>query len=152
LKQDEKTAVIQEQEDKTMPNKKYWNQVEKAMEFTNALGEAMGEENYGVKDKTGMQEIIEEIKERKAKAGDGPMELITLPGLAGEFKEVAKETRASYRNAKTEEEKEAILNEVLDATNDFFKFLAEEAAEVFGEASNRLREAARENAFNEDEW
>ena len=135
-----------------MPNKKYWNQVEKAMEFANALGEAMGEENYGAKDKTGMQEIMEEIKERKAKAGDGSMELITLPGLAGEFKEVAKETRASYRNAKTEEEKEAILNEVLDATNDFFKFLAEEAAEVFGEASNRLREAARENAFNEDEW
>ena len=52
----------------------------------------------------------------------------------------------------TEEEKEAILNEVLDATNDFFSFLANEAAEVFGEASNRLREAARENAFNDDEW
>jgi len=135
-----------------MPNKKYWNQVEKTMEFANALGEAMGEENYGAKDKTGMQEIMEEIKERKTKADDGPMELITLPGLASEFKEVAKETRANYRNAKTEEEKEAILNEVLDATNDFFKFLAEEAAEVFGEASNRLREAARENAFNEDEW
>lgn len=135
-----------------MPNKKYWSQVEKAMEFTNALGEVMGEENYGAKDKTEMQEIMEEIKGRKAKAGDGPMELITLPGLASEFKEVAQETRANYRNAATEEEKEAILNEVLDATNDFFSFLANEAAEVFGEASNRLREAARENAFSDDEW
>ena len=71
-----------------MPNKKYWSQVEKAMEFTNALGEAMGEENYGGKDKAEMQEIMSEIAERKANAQDGPMELITLSGLAKEFKEV----------------------------------------------------------------
>ena len=52
----------------------------------------------------------------------------------------------------TEEEKEAILNEVLDATNDFFSFLANEAAEVFGEASNRLREAAKDNAWDDEAW
>ena len=135
-----------------MPNKNYWNQVEKAMEFTNALGEALGEENYGGKDKAEMQEFMSEIAERKANAPDGPMELITLSGLAKEFKEVSKETRANYRNAATEEEKEAILNEVLDATNDFFSFLANEAAEVFGEARNRLREAAKDNAWDDESW
>lgn len=134
-----------------MPNKAYWNQMEEIMKFTDAMGSALGAEAYGESDKMQIDAIIAEAQERKGKAPEGPMEMITLSGLASEFKDVAKETRANYRNAKTEEEKQEILDEVLECTSDFFSFLAEEAAEVFGDAKKRLREAAKENAW-EDEW
>lgn len=134
-----------------MPNKAYWNQVKQIMEFTDAMGSLAGEEMYGAKDKSEVKELIADAERRAAGATDQPMELITLPGLAREFKEVAAEIRASYRNAKTEEERQAILDEVLDCTGDFFTFLAEEASEVFGEASKRLGQAAKENAWDEDD-
>jgi hypothetical protein len=130
----------------SMPNKAYWNQVREIMEFTDALGRMAGEECYREKDKREVQEVLADAKERSARASERPMEMITLSGLASEFKEVAKETRASYCNAETEEEKQKILDEVLECTSDFFSFLAEEASEVFGEAKNRLREAAEDNA------
>ena len=133
-----------------MPNKTYWNQVQEIMEFTEAMGGLLGQKAYGERDRQETQEIIRDIKERKARAKDEPMELITLSGLAREFKEVAKETRANYRNAESEEAKEAILNEVLECTNDFFSFLAEEGAEVFGDAKKRLNEAIAD--MEDDEW
>ena len=133
-----------------MPNKTYWNQVQEIMEFTDALGGLLGQKAYGERDRQEAQEILRDVKERKARANDKPMEPITLSGLAREFKDVAKETRASYRNAESEEAKEAILDEVLECTSDFFSFLAEEAAEVFGDAKKRLREAAAD--MEDDEW
>ena len=133
-----------------MPNKTYWNQVQEIMEFTDAMGGLLGQKAYGERDRQETQEIIRDVKERKAKANNEPMELITLSGLAKEFKDVAKETRANYRNAESEEAKEAILDEVLECTGDFFSFLAEEAAEVFGDAKKRLYEAAVDLA--DDEW
>ena len=133
-----------------MPNKTYWNQVQEIMEFTDAMGSLLGQKAYGERDRQETQEIIRDVEERKAKANDEPMELITLSGLAKEFKDVAKETRANYRNAESEEAKEAILDEVLECTSDFFSFLAEEAAEVFGDAKKRLREAAAD--MEDDEW
>ncbi len=122
------------------------------MEFTGALGQMAGKECYGEKDKKEMQEILSDVEERSARASDEPMEMITLSGLAREFKEVAKDTRANYRNAETEEEKQKILDEVLECTSDFFSFLTEEASEVFGEAKNRLHKAAKENAWDDEEW
>ena len=133
-----------------MPNKTYWNQVQEIMEFTDAMGRLLGEDAYSERDRKEMQESLRDVEERKAKAGDGPMELITLSGLAREFKDVAKETRANYRNAESEEAKQAILDEVLECTSDFFSFLAEEASEVFGDAKKRLREAAAD--MQDDEW
>lgn len=134
-----------------MPNKTYWNQVQEIMEFTDARGGLLGQKAYGERDRQETQEILRDVKERKAKANDGPaMELITLSGLAREFRDVVKETRANYRNAESEEAKEAILDEVLECTSDFFSFLAEEAAEVFGDAKKRLREAAAD--MEDDEW
>ena len=133
-----------------MPNKMYWNQVQEIMEFTDAMGRLLGEEAYSERDRKETQESLRDVEERKAKAGDEPMELITLAGLAREFKDVAKETRANYRNAESEEAKQAILDEVLDCTGDFFSFLAEEASEVFGDAKKRLREAAAD--MQDDEW
>ena len=133
-----------------MPNKMYWNQVQEIMEFTDAMGRLLGEEAYSGRDRKEMKESLRDVEERKAKAGDGPMEMITLAGLAREFKDVAKETRANYRNAESEEAKQAILDEVLDCTGDFFSFLAEEASEVFGDATKRLREAAAD--MKDDEW
>ena len=124
-----------------MPNKTYWNQVQEIMEFTDAMGGLLGKEAYGERDRQETQEILRDVKERKEKANDKPMELITLAGLAREFKDVAKETRANYRNAESEEAKEAILDEVLECTSDFFSFLAKEGAEVFGDAKKRLNEA-----------
>lgn len=135
-----------------MPNKAYWNQMEEIMKFTDAMGSALGAEAYGESDKKQIDAIIAEAQERKGKAPEAPMELITLSGLASEFKDVAKETRANYCNAKTEEEKQEILDEVLECTSDFFSFLAEEAAEVFGDAKKRLREAAKENAWEDEAW
>ena len=133
-----------------MPNKTYWNQVQEIMEFTDAMGRLLGEDAYSERDRKEMQESLRDVEERKAKAGDRPMELITLSGLAREFKDVAKETRANYRNAESEEAKQAILDEVLECTGDFFSFLAEEASEVFGDAKKRLREAAAD--MQDDEW
>ena len=133
-----------------MPNKMYWNQVQEIMEFTDAMGRLLGEDAYSERDRKEMQESLRDVEERKAKAGDRPMELITLSGLAREFKDVAKETRANYRNAESEEAKQAILDEVLECTGDFFSFLAEEASEVFGDAKKRLREAAAD--MQDDEW
>ncbi len=133
-----------------MPNKMYWNQVQEIMEFTDAMGRLLGEEAYSECDRKETQESLQDVEERKAKAGDGPMELITLSGLAREFKDVAKETRANCRNAESEEAKQAILDEVLESTGDFFSFLAEEASEVFGDARKRLREAAAD--MKDDEW
>lgn len=133
-----------------MPNKTYWNQVQEIMEFTDAMGGLLGEEAYDERDRQETQEILRDVKERKARANDEPMELITLSGLAREFKDVAKETRANYRNAESAEAKEAILDEVLECTSDFFSFLAEEAAEVFGDAKKRLHEAAAD--MQDDEW
>ena len=133
-----------------MPNKPYWNQVQEIMEFTDAMGRLLGEDAYSERDRKEMQESLRDVEERKAKAGDRPMELITLSGLAREFKDVAKETRANYRNAESEEAKQAILDEVLECTGDFFSFLAEEASEVFGDAKKRLREAAAD--MQDDEW
>ncbi len=133
-----------------MPNKTYWNQVQEIMEFTDAMGRLLGEDAYSERDRKEMQESLRDLEERKAKAGDGPMELITLSGLAREFKDVAKETRANYRNAESEEARQAILVEVLECTSDFFSFLAEEASEVFGDAKKRLREAAAD--MQDDEW
>ena len=133
-----------------MPNKTYWNQVQEIMEFTDAMGRLLGEDAYSERDRKEMQESLRDVEERKAKAGDRPMELITLSGLAREFKDVAKETRANYRNAESEEAKQAILDEVLECTSDFFSFLAEEASEVFGDAKKRLREAAAD--MQDDEW
>ena len=133
-----------------MPNKTYWNQVQEIMEFTDAMGGLLGKKAYGERDRQETQEILRDVKERKARANDKPMEMITLAGLAREFKDVAKETRANYRNAESEEAKEAILNEVLECTGDFFSFLAEEAAEVFGDAKKRLHEAAAD--MEDDEW
>ena len=135
-----------------MPNKAYWNQMARIMEFTDAMGNAMGKEAYGEKDQREVQGFITEAKERAANAPDEPMELITLPGLAREFKDVVKETRENYRNAKTEEERQEIMDEVLESTSDFFSFLAEEASEVFGEAGRRLREAAKDNEWEDDAW
>ena len=135
-----------------MPNKAYWNQVRDIMEFTDAIGQMAGKECYGENDRTEVQGLLADAEERAARASDEPMEMITLSGLASEFKEVAKETRANYRNAETEEEKQKILDEVLECTGDFFSFLAEEASEVFGEAKNRLREAAKENAWDDETW
>ena len=120
------------------------------MEFTDAMGRLLGEDAYSERDRKEMQESLRDVEERKAKAGDRPMELITLSGLAREFKDVAKETRANYRNAESEEAKQAILDEVLECTGDFFSFLAEEASEVFGDAKKRLREAAAD--MQDDEW
>ena len=128
-----------------MPNKTYWNQVQEIMEFTDAMGSLLGKEAYGEGDRQETQEIIRDVKERKERANDKPMEMITLAGLAREFKDVAKETRANYRNAESEE-----ANEVLEGTGDFFSFLAEEAAEVFGDAKKRLHEAAAD--MEDDEW
>ena len=133
-----------------MPNKTYWNQVQEIMEFTDAMGRLLGEDAYSERDRKEMQESLRDVEERKAKAGDRPMELITLSGLAREFKDVAKETRANYRNAESEEAKQAILDEVLECTGDFFSFLAEEASEVFGDARKRLHEAAAD--MQDDEW
>ena len=133
-----------------MPNKTYWNQVQEIMEFTDAMGRLLGEDAYSERDRKEMQESLRDVEERKAKAGDRPLELITLSGLAWEFKDVAKETRANYRNAESEEAKQAILDEVLECTSDFFSFLAEEASEVFGDAKKRLREAAAD--MQDDEW
>ena len=133
-----------------MPNKTYWNQVQEIMEFTDAMGRLLGEDAYSERDRKEMQESLRDVEERKAKAGDRPMELITLSGLAREFKDVAKETRANYRNAESEEARQAILDEVLECTSDFFSFLAEEASEVFGDAKKRLREAAAD--MQDDEW
>lgn len=133
-----------------MPNKTYWNQVQEIMEFTDAMGSLLSKDAYGEGDRQETQEIIRDVKERKERANDKPMEMITLAGLAREFKDVAKETRSNYRNAESEEAKEAILNEVLDCTGDFFSFLAEEAAEVFGDAKKRLHEAAAD--MEDDEW
>lgn len=135
-----------------MPNKTYWNQVRDIMEFTDAMGQMAGEECYSEMDKKEMQEILADVKERSARSQDEPMEKITLSGLAIDFKEVAKETRTNYRNAETEEEKQKILDEVLECTSDFFSFLAEEASEVFGEAKKRLREAAKDNAWDDETW
>ena len=95
-----------------MPNKTYWNQVQEIMEFTDAMGGLLGKEAYGEGDRQETQEIVRDVKERKERANDKPMEMITLTGLAREFKDVAKETRANYRNAESEEAKEAILNEI----------------------------------------
>ena len=78
-----------------MPNKMYWNQVQEIMEFTDAMGRLLGEEAYSARDRKEMKESLRDVEERKAKAGDRPMELITLSGLAREFKDVAKETRAN---------------------------------------------------------
>ena len=133
-----------------MPNKTYWNQVQEIMEFTDAMGSLLGKEAYSEGDRQETQEIVRDVKARKERANDKPMEMITLAGLAREFKDVAKETRANYRNAESEEAKEAILNEVLECTGDFFSFLAEEAAEVFGDAKKRLHEAAAD--MEDDEW
>ena len=133
-----------------MPNKTYWNQVQEIMELTDAMGGLLGQKAYGERDRQETQEILRDVKERKARTNDEPIELITLSGLAKEFKDVAKETRANYRNAESEEAKEAILDEVLECTSDFFSFLAEEAAEVFGDAKKRLREAAAD--MEDDEW
>ncbi len=133
-----------------MPNKMYWNQVQEIMEFTDAMGRLLGEDAYSGRDRKELKESLRDVEERKAKAGDGPMELITLTGLAREFKDVAKETRANYRNAESEEEKQAILDEVLECTGDFFSFLVEEASEVFGDAKKRLHEAAAD--MQDDEW
>ena len=58
-----------------------------------------------------------------------------------------KEMQESLRDV---EAKQAILDEVLEYTTDFFTFLAEEAAEVFGDAKKRLREAAAD--MQDDEW
>lgn len=135
-----------------MPNKTYWNQVRDIMEFTDAMGQMAGEECYRETDKKEMQEILADVKERSDRSLDEPMEMITLSGLAIEFKEVAKETRANYHNAETEEEKQEILDEVLECTSDFFSFLAEEASEVFGEAKNRLHEATKDNVWDEETW
>ncbi len=133
-----------------MPNKMYWNQVQEIMEFTDAMGRLLGEDAYSERDRKELQESLRDVEERKAKAGDGPMEMITLAGLVREFKDVAKETRANYRNAESEEEKQAILDEVLECTGDFFSFLAEEASEIFGDARKRLHEAAAD--MQDDEW
>ena len=133
-----------------MPNKTYWNQVQEIMELTDAMGGLLGQKAYGERDRQETQEILRDVKERKARTNDEPIELITLSGLAKEFKDVAKETRANYRNAESEEAKEAILDEVLECTSDFFSFLAEEAAEVFGDAKKRLNEAAAD--MEDDEW
>ncbi len=133
-----------------MPNKMYWNQVQEIMEFTDAMGRLLGEDAYSERDRKELQESLRDVEERKAKAGDGPMEMITLAGLVREFKDVAKETRANYRNAESEEAKQAILDEVLECTGDFFSFLVEEASEVFGDAKKRLHEAAAD--MQDDEW
>ena len=89
-----------------MPNKTYWNQVQEIMEFTDAMGSLLGKEAYGEGDRQETQEILRDVKERKERANDKPMEMITLAGLAREFKDVAKETRANYRNAESEEAKD----------------------------------------------
>ena len=44
------------------------------------------------------------------------------------------------------------VREIMECTGDFFSFLAEEASEVFGEAKNRLHEAAKDNAWDDEEW
>ncbi len=88
-----------------MPNKTYWNQVQEIMEFTDAMGSLLGKEAYSEGDRQETQEIVCDVKERKERANDKPMEMITLAGLAREFKDVAKETRANYRNAESEKQK-----------------------------------------------
>ena len=61
-----------------MPNKTYWNQVQEIMEFTDAMGGLLGKKAYGERDRQETQEILRDVKERKARANDKPMEMITL--------------------------------------------------------------------------
>lgn len=116
-----------------MPNKAYWSQLEEILEFTQAL---TGESDA---------ELKQSIKERKEKASDAPMEEITLASLASEFVEVFGETCVNYKNAKTQPERDAILDEIDEVSSDIFNTIGEEMGEAFDYLESRLKDIEEES-------
>lgn len=124
-----------------MPNKAYWNLVEDILNTTSTICKPATEQ----KDEDDVACLLADIEARKEDAPDAPSKEITLAGLAAEFVETVHETCENYRSAETAEERQKIMDEVKDVTQDVFGCITNEFAEVFGEINKRLEEISKED-------